>query len=293
MNPTHIVQEFMDWLSLLGYSKTTVQRAPKMIQEFLETLEINNLKKVTANDFYNYYKLQQTRTNKRFDGGLSNKYLNQYQWAFKLFCKYIYNFYKYDIILSFKAEKTSPQVPNFLSIEEVKLLFNTTKQLDIPYSQRYKATLVLLYSCGLRRNEASKLDVQDIRFDSRVLHIEKGKNNKQRFVPFNHYSAKILQEYLLDARMELNNYNSPAFLLGQHGSRLTTSTIGKNIKALVSLSDNKELQEKKVTAHLLRHSIATHLLEKGMNIEEIQLFLGHSSLESTQIYTHIQQDDEF
>lgn len=293
MNHKQLLQEFTDWLLLLGYAKTTVYKLPKLLLPFLEMTGVKNINELNPTHFYQHYEYLKTRTNKRFDGALSNKTLNQYQWSYRIFSTYITKYYKHEVLLNFRAEKIAESNPIFLSVEEVKELFKACKHIQNPYRQRYEATLTLLYSCGLRRSEASKLNVQDIRFDSRVLHIEKGKNNKQRFVPFNHYNAEILRNYLLDARMDFNLYNSPAFLLGMQGHRLMEGTIGNNIKNLLKLSNNKELQEKKVTAHMLRHSIATHLLEQGMEIEDIQLFLGHSSLESTQIYTHINQEDEF
>lgn len=293
MNHTQLLQEFKDWLLLLGYAKTTVYKLPKLIQDLLLTTNIKDINELHRTHINNYYKHLQTRTNKRFGGGLANKTLNQYQWAFKLFCSYLQKYYQLDISLQFKAEKVTHNIPDFLSVEEVKELFEATKLLENTFQQRYKATLVLLYNCGLRRSEASKLNVQDISYGNRILQVTRGKNNKQRFVPFNSFSAEILRNYQLDARMELNTLASNGFLLGNRGTRLTEGTIGNNIKKLVELTNNKDLQTKKVTAHTLRHSIATHLLEKEMDIEAIQLFLGHSSLESTQIYTHITEDDTF
>lgn len=293
MNHKQILQEFTDWLLLLGYAKTTVYKLPKMLLPLLQDTGVHTVQELNNKHFYKHYTFLKTRSNKRFGGGLSNKTLNQYQWGFRIFCKYLNHYYRMDIVLDFKAEKTTDNIPDFLTVAEVKELFTACKQVNNPFKQRYQAMLVLLYSCGLRRNEASILNVQDIRFDRRILCVEQGKNRKQRFVPFNHFSSDVLRDYLLDARMELSKYNSPAFLLGIQGHRLTGGTIGTNVKTLVELTGNKELQDKKVTAHTLRHSIATHLLEQDMPIENIQLFLGHSSLESTQIYTHITTEDEF
>ncbi len=293
MNHKQLLQEFKDWLLLLGYASTTAYKLTKILTEFFKQTQIDKITNLTHEHFYKFYEESKIRPNKRFGGGLSNKTLNEYQWCFRVFSSYITKYYKHELNLNFKSEKVNISIPTFLSVEEIKELFDTCKLIESPFKQRYLATLVLLYSCGLRRSEASKLNVQDIRFGSRILYVEKGKNSKQRFVPFNQYSAEILREYLLDARMELNQYSNTSFLLGAHGHRLMMGTIGNNVKTLVKLTNNKELQEKKVTAHALRHSIATHLLDQGMNIENIQLFLGHSSLESTQLYTHITEENEF
>jgi integrase/recombinase XerD len=101
----------------------------------------------------------------------------------------------------------------------------------------------IFYGCGLRRNEGYHLNIPDINFDRRILRVRKGKNYKERLVPFNK-------------------------------------------------TDDIKLQEKNVRLHVLRHSIATHLLQNGMELEKIARFLGHSSLESTQIYTHLVNNAE-
>jgi integrase/recombinase XerD len=150
--------------------------------------------------------------------------------------------------------------------------------------------LAVFYGCGLRRREGSSLEVDDLNFDRRILHVRKGKNYKERLVPFSKSSSKILQEYVYDHRPLLTKSNQiSALFIGMTGKAMTGGSLYGRLKQLVLLTDNPDLINKDVGLHTLRHSIATHLLENGMSLPKIQRFLGHSSLESTQIYTHIRE----
>ena len=148
--------------------------------------------------------------------------------------------------------------------------------------------LVVLYSCGLRRNEAVHLDISDIYFDKERIHVRKGKNYKERFVPINRKNAEILEDYIFEARLQFNDAHlSEALFISQKGNRLNGMSFAVRLQKLVHLTGNKSIIDKKITLHTLRHSIATHLLEHEVKLESIKTFLGHSSLESTQIYTHL------
>jgi len=157
---------------------------------------------------------------------------------------------------------------------------------------RDKAILVVMYSCGLRRSEAVGLDVSDVLFDVSRLYVRRAKNYKERYVPLNKKNLRMLEDYIYEARVSYNKNISEALFLNQQGTRLSGASFANRLKALVAASDDKDIQEKHITLHTLRHSIATHLLEQGVTLESIKTFLGHSSLESTQIYTHVTNDDD-
>jgi len=292
-----LLPHFKQWLDILGYAENTVYRLPLLIREFLFYLEdhlIFDVEEIDVKIISDYYKHLQNRTNHKInEGSLSSRYLNQHQWALKKFKEYLFKNYNISLPLHLKAEKVADNELEYLTIEEVKQLFLATDSVtrNDALKQRYRAILVLLYSCGLRRNEASQLNTEDVLVDRRLIVVQDGKNGKQRYVPVNNFNLNLLQEYILDARIGFNRKKSNALLLGKFGTRLATGTIGLQVKQLVEATHNSDLIAKKVTAHMLRHSIATHLLEQGMSIEDISLFLGHSSLESTQIYTHILEDD--
>ena len=143
--------------------------------------------------------------------------------------------------------------------------------------------LAAYYGCGLRRNEGVNLDISDILFDKNFVFVRKGKNYKERYVPMSAGVKEDLQNYIDFVRPVLIKSNAKALFLNQHGKRLGSNSMADRLQNLKEKSEiNKE-----AGLHALRHSIATHLLQSGMELEKIKRFLGHSSLESTQIYTHI------
>ena len=147
------------------------------------------------------------------------------------------------------------------------------------------------YGCGLRRNEGYHLDLSDINLDRKILYVRKGKAYKERIVPFNSTNAKYIEQYIYDARPQLiKNGKQNAFFITKRGRRMQAQSMAIRLKLIQQRSDNNALKQKGVRLHVLRHSIATHLLQNGMDIENISRFLGHSSLESTQVYTHLMEE---
>ncbi|WP_442873576.1 tyrosine-type recombinase/integrase [Draconibacterium sp. IB214405] len=165
---------------------------------------------------------------------------------------------------------------------------NTTP-LQEALNARDRILITIFYCCGLRRNEGSHVQITDINFDTRFLHVKKGKYNRERFVPFNRLSATFLKEYINNYRtMFLKNLNeSNLFISSNYGSPMTGGSLYRRLQRLLKRSSNPTLRNKHIGLHSLRHSVATHLLQAGMELNNIQRFLGHTSLESTQIYTHL------
>ncbi|MEO1099722.1 MAG: tyrosine-type recombinase/integrase, partial [Bacteroidota bacterium] len=158
------------------------------------------------------------------------------------------------------------------------------------FTLRDKAMLAVFYDCGLRRTEGVSLDISDIHYDNRLLEVRKGKGGKARFVPLSKTTQDHLQNYHFEGRpILLRRANEEAFFLNQLGSRMTGNTFNKRLKSLQQYSDDASLRQMNLHLHILRHSIATHLLFQGMSLEKVAQFLGHYSLESTQIYTHLMQ----
>ena len=121
--------------------------------------------------------------------------------------------------------------------------------------------------------------------------VRKGKNYKEQFVPINPYNIKIIEDYIYDCRPQFYNYKATeSLLINVRGQTLQGMSLSNRLNAIIKATNNQQLATKNPTPHILRHSIATHLLEKGAPIETISQFLGHSSLESTQIYTHLLED---
>lgn len=288
------VANFKEWLDILGYAESTVYYLPNHLQEFFyyaEQQDIKTLTEISPKTIKSYYNELTERANERTSGALSKSYLNKHQQALKKFKEYLQNNDYKDFNVHLKSE-TNPteEKLNILTQSEIKELFKATdySHKHHRFKLRDKAILVVLYSCGLRRNEAVSLDISDILFDKERIYVRKGKNYKERFVPINRKNAEILEDYIFDARPEFYQSNlSEALLVNHHGTRMQGTSFANRLKAIVKATNNKEIIEKNITLHILRHSIATHLLQQEVKLESIKTFLGHSSLESTQIYTHL------
>lgn len=151
---------------------------------------------------------------------------------------------------------------------------------------RDRAILSIYYGCGLRRNEGVNLNLKDIQLKEKLVYVRKGKGNKERYVPMTETVKEDLENYIHVARENLINpriSNQEAFLLSQRGKRIHENSIAIRLQKLAEAARIN----KTFGLHALRHSIATHLLQSGMALENVSKFLGHQSLESTQIYTHI------
>ena len=151
---------------------------------------------------------------------------------------------------------------------------------------RNRAALELLYSCGLRRAELERLNLSSVYFQKRLLLVQ-GKGGKERLVPVGGEALRCLRRYLESARPTLNTKGSEALFLSSRGSRLRSASLLLSFKRYAK----QARITKNVTLHGLRHSCATHMLAGGADIRHIQVFLGHSCLSSTQLYTRVEISD--
>jgi integrase/recombinase XerD len=303
----YIIASFKEWLQMLGYSEQTVYQLPNYIQEFLfyaESKGYAGLHQIN-NDLIkeHYYKLKE-RGNKRRAGGLSNAYLNKHLQALQKFGDYLRQNGRLILPkLDIQNEEDNTEIIDILTQAEIKLVFTAT---ELPYEQRKndkgivyyeamqmrdRAMLTVFYSCGLRRNEVYHLDMNDIIFEKAVLHVRMGKGYKERIVPITKPGLQCLENCLYDARPYFCNDKNEAFFVTHSGKRLGGTMMLRRLQQLIQLTGDAALQNKDIHLHTLRHSIATHLLQNGMKLERIKDFLGHSSLESTQIYTHFLETD--
>lgn len=297
-----IERSFGEWLDILGYSHHTIYNLPNHVRELLYYLEqngIHHIRQLEVNQVREFYQQLKNRNNQRQGGGLSNSYLNKHLQALYKFADYLRQSGKIalpTLCIDWEADDTGEII--VLTPDEIKLLYKATENYNVgtelePFNSRDRAMISIFYGCGLRRNEGYHLNLSDINFDRRILRVRKGKNYKERLVPFNKTNANYLQEYIYDWRPGIvKDKKDPAFFISQRGTRMDTQSMALRLKLLQQRTDDITLQEKNVRLHVLRHSIATHLLQNGMELEKIARFLGHSSLESTQIYTHLVNKDE-
>lgn len=301
----YIVQGFKEWLSTVGYNEQVVYQLPNYVQELLYYAESKGHTGLEALDnrlIRAHYDRLKKRPNQRRDGGLSNNYLNKHQDAYKKFSEYLRQSGKMLLPpLDIRTEGEEDRVTDIVTLEEIGQLYEVTR---LPYELtmrgqgpahheamqlRDRAMLTVFYGCGLRRNEGYHLDTGDLHADKALLHVRKGKNYRERWVPLTGQVLDYLQAYLYDGRPYLVAGKNEAFFVSQTGRRLAGASMLARLQTLIRLAGNAELMEKEVHLHTLRHSIATHLLAGGMSLERIKEFLGHTSLESTQIYTHYVQ----
>jgi integrase/recombinase XerC len=140
-----------------------------------------------------------------------------------------------------------------------------------PLLSRNRAIVELVYSAGLRSAEAVALDLGDVDFEQELIHVRQGKGAKDRVIPLGEQASFLVAEYLRDARPHLARGANNALFLSSHGRRLDTSTLRRLVPH----------------PHRLRHAFATHLLEGGADLRTIQELLGHASLSTTQMYSHV------
>lgn len=176
-------------------------------------------------------------------------------------------------------KRTRP-LPDVLTIEEIELIINSIP-LDSTKGKRDRAMLELLYSCGLRVSELTSLRLSDLFFGEGYIRVM-GKGNKQRLVPIGNVARERIMLYM-DERNTKDLKNKDILFLNNRGKALTRNMVFLIIRSAVALAGI----EKTVSPHTFRHSFATHLLEGGASIRQVQEMLGHESIETTEIYTHL------
>lgn len=294
----YLEKAFKEWLDILGYAKGTVTNLPNTVREFLYFLEQKNIKQVNQVNQQNikeYYNYLTSRSSQRQGGALSSNYINHHFWSVEKFFEFLHHKGTKGLPeINLKRVKIETLQREILTTEEIKHIYKivenqesiTQKQEALNYQD--KVLLTVYYGCGLRRSEGEQINIDDINFDTRILHVKKGKNNKQRLIPFNTTALKILQEWVFDYRTILVKDKAESRLfINRYGKPLTAGTLGVRLRNIINESEDIKLKEKNITLHSLRHSIATHLLANGMDIQKVQKFLGHNSLETTEIYTHL------
>lgn len=178
------------------------------------------------------------------------------------------------------SPKRGERLPKVLSVEEVGWLL-AQPDPRTPEGLRDRAILELLYGCGLRVSELVGLDVGDVDLEAELVRVL-GKGDRERVVPLGSYAVRALQAYLQLARPRLAG-RSQALFVARSGGRLSRQWVWKLLRRYA----HKAGIARAVTPHVLRHSFATHLLEGGADLRSVQELLGHASVSTTQVYTHV------
>ena len=192
-----------------------------------------------------------------------------------------------DTFIVISTPKVDKKLPEFMYLEEINNLFELNSQRKDFLMHRDQAIIELLFSSGLRVSELVNLTLQDLNLKERMMRIV-GKGNKERIVPFSLKTQKTLSIYLENTRKELiansgNNIGTNYVFLNNRGEKLTT----RGVEYILQEIENKTGVTLSLHPHKFRHSFATHLLNQGLDLRTIQELMGHASLSSTQVYTHV------
>ncbi len=298
-NPNYRLLEkgFENWLRTLNYAQSTVYSSPVYLKAFfyfLEQNKVTDLKEVSKAHIKAYIGYLSRRKNQRRGGGLSNNYMTSNINALKRFSRYLRETRKQNLEIDLSLPQEKQTGKEILTISEIQALYKSCPVSDYRWKYamtglRDRAMLGLYYGCGLRRSEGLALDVTDIDLNRGLVHVRKGKGSKERLVPVSESIKQDFKAWLAVRDEYIKNPEEKAFLLNPKGNRIGGNAL------LVRLKRLKETAgiDKDPGLHTLRHSISTHLLARGMSLENVSRFLGHDSLESTQIYTHLKEEHEY
>lgn len=282
-NPIHrqLLKDFKGYLEPLGYQPGTVKMLLTCTQEFLWKLEKQDIQipQTRQTDILSHHEYLQERPHHRKPGGLSEMMIHHHLYSLRVFFDWLQqtgqiNYHPMSK-LKFKRPKTNPR--EVLTGLEIKALYQACSHW------KERAMLSLFYGCGLRRSEGVRLAVDDVKFKAGLLYVRSGKGGRSRAVPMSKGVQEDLQTYLNQERFALPGITS--YITNTRGLVMSGSSMNGLLKPLLQRAEIT----KAISLHSLRHSIATHLLEGGLSVEYVRDFLGHKQLESTQVYTRVNQ----
>ena len=204
--------------------------------------------------------------------------------AIKSFFNYLIfeGYIKDSPISNIESPKQEKKLPKVLTEEEIKKLINSI-DLNHDFGQRNKTIIEILYGTGIRVSELINLKLSNIFFKENIIKVI-GKGNKERFVPLGEIASNEMKIYINNRnRLKIDSKSSDILFLNRYGRGLTRSMIFK----IISDASKRIGLDKKISPHTLRHSFATHLIKNGADLRTIQMILGHESITTTEIYTHL------
>lgn len=276
----------LDFLEVLQfekkYSSNTVLNYRDDLDDFvifLEEYKYSSFKEVD-------YQVIRKYLNYLYEKKYTNKTISRHISSLRSFFKYllkkkIINNNPMTLISNPKIEKKLPKFVPYHELEQILNVFDTNTSLDY----RNSLILELLYSTGIRVGELVNIKIKDIEFNKKEIRII-GKGNKERIVLFGSRCSKLLEQYLNTFYKEYNSKNSDYLLLGVRGNKINDREVRKVVDEAVKRAGVKL----NVSPHVLRHTFATHMLNEGADLKSVQQLLGHESLSTTTIYTHVSNE---
>ena len=274
------IQDFLNYCifekGLSDKTKESYENDLNIYKEFLKKKNISKVENITSDNIKDFLKIRNDEETTTIAHNLT---------VIKNFHTYLLkeNIVKTNVSEFIERPKLRKALPKTLSIEDVDILLDI--KLKTPFDYRNKAMLELMYGCGLRVSELVNLETTDIDMTNCIIRIL-GKGSKEREIPLGEYSIHYLKEYLNIREQLLKNKPCNKLFLNNHGQGMTRQGFFKNLKQLLlekGLNPN-------VSPHTLRHSFATHLINRGADLRSIQEMLGHSDISTTKIYTKISDE---
>jgi integrase/recombinase XerD len=277
------VRTFLSYLRVeKGLSDNTIQSYRRDMLKFVGFLDKQNLvtAKIQRQDVVDFLAMLYKR---RLDSRSVARHLVTIRHFFRF--SLLEGFIKEDPAATIESPKFRQSLPYFLSVEEVERLLaqpDTSSAIGL----RDKAIIELMYSTGIRVSELAGIRVGDLQLDAGCLRCI-GKGNKERLVPVGKKALAVVEAYMKKSRPELLKDNASANLfLNQRGRPMDRVMIWK----MMGRYGRKAALRKPLKPHTLRHSFATHLLDRGADLRSVQMMLGHSDISTTQIYTHVVEE---
>ena len=274
------IKDFLNYCifekGLSDKTKESYENDLDIYKEYLNQRKKQDVKEITSEDIKDFLKVRNDEETTTIAHNLT---------VIKNFHTYLLKekIVKTNVSEFIERPKLKKSLPKTLSIEDIDNLLDI--KLNTPFDYRNKAMLELMYGCGLRVSELVNLETTDIDMTNCIIRIL-GKGSKEREIPLGEYSIHYLKEYLKIREQLLKNKPCNKLFLNNHGQGMTRQGFFKNLKQLLlekGLNPN-------VSPHTLRHSFATHLVNRGADLRSIQEMLGHSDISTTKIYTKISDE---
>lgn len=275
-----LIDEYVMFLTVeKGLSLTSIDAYKtdlRQYQTFIENMNITDINRIDTDIVISFLKHLD-------DDGKSKKTLSRMQSTLKNFHQFLMNEREmtHNPTVKLTSIKQDKVIPEYLTVDEMNALLETPDTSDA--GKRDRLIMEVLYACGLRVSEIIDLKVDDLNLEMGFIKVT-GKGSKERIVPVTNFVSRLISEYIQDIRLSfLKETNTDLLLLTNRGKGFTRQGLWKMIKKHALMSGIN----KTITPHTFRHSFATHLIENGADLRAVQELLGHTDINTTQIYTQI------